>query len=188
MWRPDTRGLWSFLAAVSGSQGDVADRCSLERSDVADGSTIGARGRALWALVPHDNNLAVRSIASAAGAGARALVASIDPDLWLSNPYSHRACAVRVRVELPVFLSRLGWCASVEPSSEPITLPGGDCRLKLRVTPGNDFAAADVPLRASDRRLRIFCVDVSHDPTDMHGIILGGITYEIDRDIHSPDE
>jgi hypothetical protein len=189
VWRPDTPGPWSFLAAVSARQGDAADCCSLEASDVEDRPAIGARDRALWALAPHDNNLGVRSIASAAGgAGARAFVNSIDPDLWLSNPYPHRACAVRVRVELPVFLSRLGWCASVEPPSEPITLPaGGDCRLKLRVTPGNDFGAADVPLGASDRRLRIFCVDVSHDPTDMEGIILGGITYEIDRDIYSAD-
>jgi hypothetical protein len=137
--------------------------------------------RALWALAPHDNNLAVRSIASAAGGGgAEGLLASIDPDLSLSNPYSHRACAVRVCVELPAFLTRLGWSASVEPTSESITLPaGGDCNVTLQITPGSDFAASDVPLGAADRRLRIFCADVSHDPADSHGIILGGITYEI---------
>ena len=30
VWRPDTLGPWSFVAAVSASQGDVADDCSLE--------------------------------------------------------------------------------------------------------------------------------------------------------------
>ena len=149
---------------------------------------MGARGRALWALAPHDNNLAVRSIAPAAGgAGARALVAGINQELSLSNPYSHRGCAVRVSVELPAFLRRLGWRASVEPTSESIPLPpSGDCSVTLQITPGSDFAASDVPLSAAERRLRVFCADVSHDPTDTHGIILGGVTYEIDRDLSSP--
>jgi hypothetical protein len=112
----------------------VLKHCSLETSDVDDRSAIAARDRVFWALVPHDNNLAVRSIAPAAGgAGARALLASIDPDLLLSNPYSHRACALRVRVELPEFLSGRGWRASAEPS-EPITLPpGGDSNVQLEI-------------------------------------------------------
>ena len=188
VWRPNTAGPWSFVAAVSARQGDEADYCLLEAPNAADRSTVGAQGRALWALAPHDNNLAVRSIASAAGgAGAGALVASIDPDLLLTNPYTHRVCAIRVSVELPAFLKRLGWRASVEPACEPITLPpGGDYKLKLQITPGTDFVASDVPLSAADRRLRVFCTDVSHGPTDIHDIILGGITYEIDRDLSSP--
>ena len=77
----------------------------------------------------------------------------------------------------------------MEPTSESIPLPpSGDCSVTLQITPGSDFAASDVPLSAAERRLRVFCADVSHDPTDTHGIILGGVTYEIDRDIHSPDE
>ena len=39
---------------------------------------------------------------------------------------------------------------------------------------------------AADRRLRIFCADVSHHPADTDGIILGGITYEIYRHLSSP--
>jgi hypothetical protein len=189
VWRPDTSGPWSFLAAVSATQGDDADHCSLETSELDDRSAIAARNRVFWALVPHDNNLAVRSITPAAGgAGARALLASIDPDLLLSNPYSHRACALRVRVELPEFLSGRGWRASVEPS-EPITLPpGGDSNVQLQITPGADFTPSDVPLTASERRLRIISADVSHDPADIHGIVLGGVTYEIDRHLSSPAE
>ena len=187
VWRPDTSGPWSFLASVSATQGENADHCSLEPSHIDDRSAIAARNRVFWALVPHDNNLAVRSIAPAAGgAGAGALLASIDPDLLLSNPYSHRACALRVRVELPEFLSGRGWHASVE---EPITLPpGGDSNVQIQITPGADFTPSEVPLAASKRRLRIICADVSHDPADIHGIVLGGLTYEIDRRLISPAE
>ena len=136
---------------------------------------------------PYDNNLGVRSIAPAAGLGDNAFVASINPDLSLSNPYSHRPCSVRVGVDVPEFLRRLGWRASVEPTSGPITLPpGGDCKLKLRITTGQNSLASDVRLSAAERRLRILCADVLHDPTDIHGIILGGVTYEVDRDLSSP--
>lgn len=188
MWRPGAPGPWSFVAAVSSQQRDVADCCSLETPDAADRPALGPQDRALWALAPHDNNLAVRSIAPAAGgAGASALTASIDPDLLLTNPYSHRACVVRVRIELPAFLRRLAWRASVEPTSAPITLPpGGDCRATLQITPGLDFRASDVPLAAAERRLRIVCLDVSHDPADAHGVIVGGLTYEIDRRLTAP--
>jgi zinc metalloprotease ZmpB len=186
VWRPDAPGPWSFLAAVSATQSNAADCCSLDMPGVADRSM--GRDRALWALAPHDNNLAIRSMSSAAGgSGARAFADSIRPALSLSNPYSHRACTARVAVELPMFLKRRGWCASVEPTSEAIALPpGGDCKLELRLSQGKDFSASDVPLDASERRLRIICVDVSHDPTDIHGIVLGGLTYEIDPNLSSP--
>ncbi len=183
VWRPDAPGPWSFVAAVSASQGDEGDFCSLETLEAADGSAIDATGRVLWALAPYNNNLAVRSIASAAGGGgADGLLASIDPDLLLSNPYVHRSCAVRVSVELPAFLTRLGWRASVTSTSDSITLsPGGTCGVTLQITRGSDFAPSDVPVGAGERRLRICCTDVSHDRTDTLGIVLGGLTYDIDR-------
>jgi hypothetical protein len=187
VWRPDSPGPWSFLAAVSARQGDQADCCSLEAPGIGDHSTIDARDRVLWALAPHDNNLAMRSIVSAAGSGgAKTFLASIGTDLVLSNPYVHRTCTVRVHLELPMFLSDRGWRASVEPTSDPITLSaGGHRRLKLQITPGRDFAPSEVPFSAEERRLRIVCSDVSVGPTDTHGIVLGGITYEVDRHVSS---
>ena len=74
VWRPESPGPWSFLATVSARHGDQADCCLLEAPGIADYSPIDGRDRVLWALAPYDNNLAVRSIASAAGSGgAKAL-------------------------------------------------------------------------------------------------------------------
>jgi hypothetical protein len=181
VWRPDVPGPWTFLAAVSAGEGDTADRAALDPA-VASARALSAEDRALWALTPYDNNLAVRSIGSVPAGPATAVLSGVDPRVILTNPYQHRACTLRVVAELPSFLQERGWGAAIEPNARAVTLAPGETRqVTLRLRPGRDFAASEVPAALEARRLRIFSVDVSRAPIHADGIITGGLTYDFER-------
>jgi hypothetical protein len=109
-------------------------------------------------------------------------MASIDPRVILTNPYRHRACTLRIVATLPAFLEERGWRAAIEPNARAVTVAPGETRqLTLRLSPGRDFATADIPAAVEARRLRILSVDMSRAPLDADGIVIGGLTYEFER-------
>ena len=182
VWRPDVPGPWTFLAAVAAGETDTADRAALEPAAASERG-LAAEDRALWAVAPYDNNLAVRSIGSVpAESGAAAVMSGVDPRVILTNPYRHRACTLRVVAELPSFLQERGWDAAIEPNARAVTLAPGETRqVTLRLRRGCDFAASDLPAALEARRLRIFSVDVSRAPMHTDGIVTGGLTYDFER-------
>jgi hypothetical protein len=173
-WTPSEIGHECMLMSVSAT-GDLSN------ADAASGLPCATGPTPHWRLVPFDNNLGQRNVAPVAGGGGlTGLVASFDPRrFWVNNPYGFEG-RVSLDVVLPDFLTRRGWgFVFVNPGGGSFTLPArGSREVLLRLKPGLDFTASDVPRAGSRARIVVRLI--------VNGIPVGGMSYAIDPQLKDP--
>ena len=133
-----------------------------------------------WRLVPHDNNIGQRNVAPVSGGGTTGLVESFaDRTFELRNPMGQTS-RMTVEARLPELLSSRRWRLEfVNAGGAAFSLGAGQSRtVTMRIVEGAAFTAADVRA-AADRTVHVL--------GRADGIVVGGMSYELDPDqLHPP--
>jgi len=128
-----------------------------------------------WRLVPHDNNIGQRNIAIVPGGGGpESLVAALDGATFVAGHGGRRPAVMRVETRLPRVLAARDWRIEVGEGKFRLK-PGQHRKLRVRLSPGGDFDAAQL---RDDPDIRI---DLYAD-----GVLVGGMTYRIDPELKTP--
>lgn len=140
---------------------------------------IGA-GNAIpeWRLVPHDNNIAQRNVAPVPG-GTTGLVEEFEHLRFsVHNPMPARA-GVQLDVMLPAVLDKRGWRVGfANPGGARFALAAGAAReVVLTLERGEPFGPKD--LRGTEDRGITVTARVD-------GVLVGGMTYELDPTLSHP--
>lgn len=169
-WTPKSVGHECILAIASAT-GDQAN----------DTTVTGSipHGR----FVPFDNNIGQRNVAPVpGGGGAASLVASfVDRTFLFRNPFDDTINA-ELQAHLPAFLSNRGWSLKFRnPGGSNFTLgPRSSREIVMQLSEGEDFGSSDVPGDPSDRVIEVVSL--------ADGILVGGMTYEVDPNIKEPPQ
>lgn len=133
-----------------------------------------------WRLVPHDNNVGQRNVELVPGGGGESgLTRGLHERVFFAgNPFRRRA-AMELRVELPPLLARNGWQVRFKGISENrfVLKPGEKRKIVLDVKPGRTFSRKQVET-ARDRAISVQLF--------ANGILLGGMTYQLDPEMKRP--
>ena len=133
-----------------------------------------------WRLVPNDNNIGQRNVFPIAGGGGlKGLFASLDGvKILIKNPH-HVAARVIVQAVLPQFLVKAGWQVMfANPGAGAFALKAAEVKtVILKLKPGKDFSAEDVR-KARDA--------VIHIEARANGILVGGMSYQLDPKLTGP--
>jgi hypothetical protein len=158
------------LLAIVTAAGDPSNIDNLE-----PGQTIQE-----WRLVPHDNNVGQRNVTVVAGGGGgEALMADLNGVVFFAGNNFNKRARFTIKIHLPRVLVAKGWRVGVAGlSGNTFDLAAGaKRRIELDVTQGADFSADDIRGTA-DRNVRVFLYG--------DGMILGGMTYQLNPDIAKP--
>jgi len=162
-WIPTQKG-HECLFMVASAQGDPSNI-----SNMSTGDSIPE-----WRLVPYDNNIGQRNIFAVGSlSGGKDLMASMDGlEIQVKNPHNLAARMI-VRATLPKFMARAGWKMSfANPGAGAFTLKPGEAKtVVLQLDPGKEFSAENVR-EAKDAMI--------HIETFANGILVGGMSYELD--------
>jgi hypothetical protein len=172
-WTPTIEGHECLLVWVSAD----GDRANI---DPATGFPCATGPTPHWRFVPFDNNVAQRNVAPAPGRSGALMEAMDGRAFWVENPSRKRA-RIRVEVEMPPFLSKLGWRAAAADAEQGgfITLKAGERRaLRLRLFAGKGFTEKELARVRDGRRIRV--------RTIADGVVTGGISYELDPRLKDP--
>ena len=132
-----------------------------------------------WRLVPHDNNIALRSVFPVTGSDAGRLVKDFSGiSFQVKNPFN-KSTLMSVKAILPSFLVKRGWKISFGKAGaatfmlEPCVAQ--DVDIKLRA--GRHFSAADV---ANEKHPGIEII------ARANGIVVGGISFPLRHKAKQP--
>ena len=135
-----------------------------------------------WRLVPYDNNIGQRNIFPAGSlSGAKDVAASMDGlEIQVKNPHNVAARMI-VKAVLPKFMVKAGWKMSfANPGAGAFTLkPGGAKTVVLQLDPGEEFGVENVR-EAKEAMI--------HIETFANGILVGGMSYELDPQLKGSTE
>jgi hypothetical protein len=135
-----------------------------------------------WRLVPHDNNIGQRNVNPVAGGGGLKglLASSAALTFRLKNPHPFRA-RMFINPVLPRILAERKWGLEfTSPGGRSFTLgPGESKEIVMRFKPGKDFSSEDM-VKAKDPFI--------HVETYGDGILIGGMSYQLDPNIKAPSE
>jgi len=132
-----------------------------------------------WRLVPNDNNIGQRNVFPVSGGGTSGLTADFNRFTFqLKNPHLTSA-AMEVRTVLPSFLQKREWKLDfLNRGGNSFRLAPGETRdLIIRLAPGGEFSPSDVAA-SPDRAIHIHGYAA--------GILVGGMTYEVDPELKPP--
>ena len=134
-----------------------------------------------WRLVPHDNNIGQRNVAPVAGGLTKGLLESFEHrHFWLSNP-NGRSAKATITATLPKLLQERGWeLVFTNAGGRAFSLePGASKKVVMSLKEGREFTRSDIEaLPAAERQL--------HVETRLDGILVGGMTYELDPKLDRP--
>lgn len=132
-----------------------------------------------WRLVPHDNNIGQRNVAPVPG-GTTGLTDEFNGLTFeMKNPLLSKA-VMRVEHTLPALLEERGWRLEfTNRGGAAFTLESGESReIVMRLVPGKEFGPDDVRA-VSDRTITV--------AARADGILVGGMSYELDPTITRPN-
>ena len=127
-----------------------------------------------WRLVPHDNNIGQRNVAPVPGGGGfRGLLTAFSPRQFVVRNPHHVTARIEVVPTLPNILLKRNWeFVFHNPGGRAFSLePGQSREIVLRLKTGNDFTPQDIA-QTQDRTI--------HFETFANGILVGGMSYELD--------
>lgn len=169
-WQPNANvyGHDCLLAIVSTAQ-DPSNVDNLE-----PGQTINE-----WRLVPHDNNIGQRNVSIVGGGSGEALGESLNGAVFFAGNNFNKVADMELNLEVPRVLTAKGWQIGFVglPTQKFQLKPGEKRRIELSVTPGSAFTPDDIR-NAPDRAIRVTLLG--------NGMILGGLTYQIDPNLMGP--
>ncbi len=140
----------------------------------------GTETIAEWRLVPNDNNIGQRNVTIVpGGGGSEALMAALDGAVFFAGNSFNKPANMELRVDMPRVLASKGWRLQfVDLDNNKFRLKAGERRkIGLRLAQGNSFRVDDFR-NAADRNISVHL----HG----NGILLGGMTYQVDPDLTEP--
>jgi hypothetical protein len=167
-WEPSGAGCDCMMMVVAAA----ADASNIDNLNAGKSIPV-------WRLVPHDNNIALRSVQLLNAEGPKRLVAAFEAlQIYVKNPHPKRTRMV-IKPILPPLLARLGW--KLEPAGpgrwEFSLKAGRGRRVAMRLSQGNAFAPGDV----KGARNRMIHIEVY-----AQDILVGGVSYMLDAACNTP--
>jgi hypothetical protein len=140
----------------------------------------GTETIAEWRLVPNDNNVGQRNVSIVPGGGGpEALIAAIDGAVFFAGNSFNKPANMELRVDLPRVLASKGWRLQfADLDNNRFRLKAGEKRkIGLKLSKGSAFTADEIR-SAADRNISVYLYG--------NGILLGGMTYQVDPDLTEP--
>ncbi len=136
----------------------------------------GAETVAEWRLVPNDNNVGQRNVNIVPGESGEALIAALDGAVFFAGNSFNRPATMQLQVDVPRLLLSKGWRVQfVGLGDNRFTLKAGEKRrIELKLSKGAQFTADEIR-KLADRNINVYLYG--------NGILLGGMTYQIDPDL-----
>ena len=132
-----------------------------------------------WRLVPHDNNIALRSVFPVTGSDAGQLVKDFSGiSFQVKNPFN-KSALMSVKAFLPSFLVKRGWKISFGKAGAATFMlePGVAQDVDIKLRAGRHFSAADV---ANEKHPGIEII------ARADGIVVGGISFPLRHKAKQP--
>lgn len=130
-----------------------------------------------WRLVPNDNNVGQRNVQFASGESGESLLKSLDGVFFIAGNNLNKVATMELKVDMPKVLKSKRWKLNFEVPKKFRLKPGEKRRVQLLLEKGEDFKKAEI----RDSRDRTIRVNLFAD-----GILLGGMSYELDPDFKPP--
>jgi zinc metalloprotease ZmpB len=125
-----------------------------------------------WRLVPHDNNIALRSVFPVTGSDAGRLVKDFSGiSFQVKNPFN-KSALMSVKAILPSFLVKRGWNISIGKAGAATFMlePGVAQDVDIKLRAGRHFSAANI---ANEKYPGIEII------ARADGIVVGGISFPL---------